>query len=207
MLDLLIKSAVRRKILGLFAINSDQELYAGQVAKEIDESPHATGLELAYLTKSQFLKKVEKGQHIFYQWNKAHPYASLLQETIVKMCEGGNGEMLSLRDLQRHQELQKNLDHVLEDLKKYYDPEKVILFGSLATGRVGPYSDIDLVVIKKTSLPYFKRIRQLVELLDYDVGIDFFVYTPEEFAEAVQIKPFFSKEILKKGKILYEKAA
>lgn len=207
MLDLLIKSAVRRKVLGLFAINTDQELYAGQVAREIDESPHAVGLELVYLTKSQFLKKIEKGQHVFYQWNEGNPYASLLKQAVDKMRERGDKEMLSLRDLQRQQELQENLTRVLEYLKKYYDPEKVILFGSLASGKVGPYSDIDLVVIKKTTLPYFKRIRQLVRLLDYDVGIDFFVYTPEEFAESVQIKRFFSEEILKKGKVLYEKAA
>lgn len=207
MLDLLIKSAVRRKILGLFAINPDQELYAGQVAREIEESPHAVGLELAYLTKSQFLGKVEKGRHVFYRWNETHPYAALLKNIVDKMRSNGNKEMRALRDLKYRQELQKNLDRVLKDLKTYYDPEKVILFGSMASGRISPDSDIDLVVIKKTPLPYFKRIRQLVDLLHYDVGIDFFVYTPEEFAESVQIKRFFSEEILKKGKVLYEKAA
>lgn len=203
MLDLLIKSAVRRKVLGFFAINPDQELYAAQVAKEIDESPHAVGLELNYLVQCRFLNKTEDN----YRWNADHPYASLLKEIFRKMREEGNREILSLSDLKWRRELQKNLEHVLEDIKKYYDPEKIILFGSLASGKVGPYSDIDLVVIKKTSLPYFKRVQQLVRLLDYNVGIDFFVYTPEEFEEASQVKLFFREEILKKGEVLYEKAA
>lgn len=63
------------------------------------------------------------------------------------------------------------------------------------------------MAIKQTSLPYFKCVRELVDLLHYNVGIDFFVYTPQEFSEAVRTKLFFSKEIVKKGKTLYEKDA
>ncbi len=123
------------------------------------------------------------------------------------MREEGNKEIRDLPDLTRRVEIERNLRQVLEGLKKYYDPEKVILFGSAATGKVGPYSDIDLVVIKKTSLPYFERISQLVDLLDYDIGVDFLVYSPEEFDRAVRERRFFREEIIKKGKVLYEKAA
>lgn len=207
MMDLLVKSAVRRKILGLFAINPDQELYAGQVAKEIDESPHATGLELCYLAQSGFLAKRKQGNHVYYYWNKEYPYAVKLKEIFEQMREEKNKELVLISDLSRKQRLEENLKKVLDGIKKYYQPEKIILFGSLAIGKVGPYSDIDLVIIKKTSLPYFKRIRQLVRLLDYDVGIDFFVYTPEEFEEASETKLFFKEEILKKGQVLYDKAA
>jgi len=203
MLDLLVKSAVRRKVLGLFALNPDQELYAAQVAREIEESPHAVGLELKYLVKCGFLSKTDNN----YRWKVDHPYATLLKEIIEQMREEKNKELVSIADLGRRHKLRENLKKVLEDIKKYYQPEKIILFGSLASGKVGPYSDIDLIIIKKTSLPYFKRIRQLVDLLDYNVGIDFIVHTPEEFEEASQSKLFFKEEILKKGEVLYEKAA
>jgi len=41
-----------------------------------------------------------------------------------------------------------SLDYILNRLKKY-KPEKIILFGSHARGSSDPYSDIDLVIIKK----------------------------------------------------------
>ncbi len=99
------------------------------------------------------------------------------------------------------------LDRLIQTVVTSVRPLRIILFGSAATGKVGPYSDIDLVVIKKTSLPYFERISQLVDLLDYDIGVDFLVYSPEEFDRAVRERRFFREEIIKKGKVLYEKAA
>jgi len=206
-LDLLVKSAIRRKTIGLFSLNPNYDFYAQEVAKEIDEAPFAVGLELQYLTKGGLLKKVKKGRRFYYRWNEGYPYAQTLRSTVEKMCEQGNPEMKNLPSLERREEIERNLQKVLEGLKKYYDPEKVILFGSAVTGKVGPHSDIDMVVIKKTPLNYFERVEQLVDLVDYDIDIDFLVYTPEEFERAVRERRFFQEEIVKRGKILYEKAA
>jgi len=207
MLDLLVKSVVRRKIVGLFVLNPDQELYARQIAQIISEAPHAVGLELHYLKDGGFLDTTQRGRQIYYKLQSDYPYASELKTIIKMMQTEGNKEMRSLPDISHKQRLEETLKKVVEDIKEYYDPSKIIVFGSAAKGNVGPYSDIDLVVIKKTALPYFKRVQQLVDALDYDVDIDFLVYTPEEFAKALEEKRFFSEEILKKGKVLYEKAA
>jgi len=207
MLDLLVISAVRRKVVALFAINPDHELYPRQIAQIISESPHAVGLELKYLTEGGLLKKLERGNRVFYKFNEGYPYASLIKDTVKKMLQEGDHEVAALPDLSRKELLDENLKRVVEDIKKYYDPGRIIVFGSVVTGKVGPYSDIDLVLIKKTSVPYFKRAQQLVDLLDYDVDIDFMIYTPEEFERSVKEKRFFSEEILKKGRVLYEKAA
>ena len=43
------------------------------------------------------------------------------------------------------------LNIVLERLQKY-KPEKIILFGSYGTPEADEYSDLDLIIIKKTSL-------------------------------------------------------
>lgn len=207
MFDLLVKSAVRRKIIALFTINSSYEFYPQQVATEIKESPYAVGLELKYLTKGGLLEKVERTGTAFYRWNHKYPFTVETKSIIEKMREDKNPEVLMISDLKRREEIERNVKQVLDDLKKYYDPEKVILFGSAATDHVGPNSDIDMVVIKETSLSYFKRVDQLVDLLNYDIDIDFLVYTPDEFAKAVKERPFFRDEIVKRGKILYEKAA
>ncbi|MBI5300392.1 MAG: nucleotidyltransferase domain-containing protein [Deltaproteobacteria bacterium] len=202
-----MKSVVRRKIVGLFALNNNHSFYPRQVALAIDESPHAVGLELRFLCKGGLLKSAPEGGRTYYQWNEAYPFAEALQRIVAKMRERGAKEFVLLPDIAQRKRLEENLKRVLEDLKKFYDPDKVILFGSVASGAIGPHSDIDLVIIKKTTLPYFKRVRQLTELLRYDVDIDFFVYTPDEFDEVSKQKRFFRQEILKKGKIIYEKAA
>lgn len=207
MLDLLIKSAVRRKIMALFATNPNEFFYPGQIAQLIEESPHAVGLEIVHLTQGRLLQKEKRGSRIFYRWNEQYPYAELLKKLVEKMRQEGIQEVLELPSLEQEKRLKENLERIVDDLKRFYDPEKIILFGSLSSGRVGPYSDIDLVVIKKTKLPYFKRAQQLVDLLDYDVDVDFFIYNPEEFQRALKEKPFFKKEIKEKGKVLYDKAA
>lgn len=207
MLDLLVKSAVRRKILGLFALNMGHELYARKVARAVGESPHAVGLELRHLAEGGLLATTKHGRQTFYRWNDGYPFASDLTNIVRKMRIQGDREMNSLPDLAQLARINNNLQAVVRDLKRYYDPDKIILFGSVVSGKTGPHSDIDLVVIKRTSLPFFKRAQQLAELLDYDVDIDFLVYTPEEFDRMARERRFFREEVLKKGKVIYDRAA
>lgn len=207
MLGLLVKSVVRRKIVGLFALNSRREMYLRQVAREIEESPHAVGLELKHLNAGGLLDRIERGHQYLYKWNDRYPFASILRETVGKMLAAGDSEMKKIPDIGRRERLEKNLKGVVEDIVRYFDPKRIILFGSLAGGHVGSCSDIDLVIIKETSKPFLKRAAQFIDVLDYDVDIDFFIYTPREFEEALKNRKFFQVEIAKKGKVLYEKAA
>lgn len=207
MLDLLVKSAVRRKIIALFTLNPTLEFYARQVAKEIGESPHAAGLELNYLVKGEILKVCCEDKKKFYKLNEKYSFVAMLKSVVEKMRNEGNKEICSIPDLLQRKRIKENLNRVLEDVKKYYNPDKVILFGSAASGKIGPCSDIDLVIVKDTMVPFFKRAKQLVELLDYDVDIDFLIYTSDEFAFAAKENLFFQREVLKRGKVLYEKAA
>ena len=104
------------------------------------------------------------------------------------------------------QELQASLDCILDSLRTHYHPEEVIVFGSMASGNVTQDSDIDLLIIKQTDKRFFDRIREVVSICDYDVGVDFLVYTPDELAEAAKNNPFVRDEILSKGKVIYREA-
>ena len=46
----------------------------------------------------------------------------------------------------RKQKLNSNLNKIVRALKKEYKPEKIVLFGSLASGQVSEWSDIDLLI-------------------------------------------------------------
>ena len=86
-----------------------------------------------------------------------------------------------------------------------YDPEKVILFGSLAEGIVKEGTDIDLFIIKK-DIPHLgvDRIRQLDSLIKYKLATDFIVYKPEEVRKRLEADDPFVKSIMEKGKVLYD---
>ena len=107
----------------------------------------------------------------------------------------------------RLRQLEDNLGRILDALKLHYAPEQVIVFGSLASGNVTETSDLDLLIVKETDKRFFERIRDVVEICDYNIGVDFLVYTPKELVEAAKTNPFVRDEILSKGKAVYRAAA
>gem|GEM_PF-313184 len=104
----------------------------------------------------------------------------------------------------RKELLDKELARYIRLLREHGAPERVILFGTLATGMINEWSDIDLIVVEKTALPFFQRLRKVHKLLRPKVGIDIMVYTPEEFGQLCKDRPFFREEIVEKGKVIYE---
>ncbi len=79
---------------------------------------------------------------------------------------------------------------------------QVLLFGSLATEQVWEWSDVDLIVLQKTPLPFFQRVFALRERLDPQVGLDLWVYTPTEFAQLAACNRFIQAEVLAKGRVM-----
>lgn len=106
--------------------------------------------------------------------------------------------------LKRKQLLDQELARYVRLLTEHGEPEKVILFGSLVGGQIHEWSDIDLIVVEKTTLPFFQRLRTVRRLLRPKVGVDIMVYTPEEFAQLCADRPFFRDEIVAKGEVVYE---
>jgi predicted nucleotidyltransferase len=100
--------------------------------------------------------------------------------------------------------LENELARIVSVLVNKYEPLKIVLFGSLVTGDIHEYSDIDLVVIKNSQKGFYERLKEVGLLVMPELGTDILVYTFEEF-EIVQDRLFFQEEVLKKGKVLYER--
>jgi predicted nucleotidyltransferase len=101
----------------------------------------------------------------------------------------------------------KEIQNIVEQLVHLYKPEKIVLFGSLAEGQMHEGTDIDLFIIKSDVPEYgVDRIRQLDGLIKYRLATDFIVYRPEELDRRLKLGDPFVKNILDKGKVLYEAA-
>jgi predicted nucleotidyltransferase len=85
-----------------------------------------------------------------------------------------------------------------------FDPDKIILFGSYAYGTPDAGSDVDLLVVMpaKNERAQATRIRLAVERC---FPMDLIVRTPENLRRRLEEGDWFLREIVAKGKVLYEK--
>jgi len=104
-----------------------------------------------------------------------------------------------------YKDLEKELKRILKIIIKKYQPEKIILFGSLANNNIHEGSDIDLIVIKESSKRYFDRVDELIHLIHPREALDLFVLTPQEVQGALDEENPYYEEIINKGEVLYEK--
>lgn len=97
---------------------------------------------------------------------------------------------------------------IVNRLTTNLDVVKVILFGSYGYGKPTKYSDLDLLVIVNTKEKGIKRYAMVSELLEpRKIPMDIIVKTPEEIKDRTKKFDPFIRNILKTGKILYEKPA
>ncbi len=98
--------------------------------------------------------------------------------------------------------LRPAIQRIVDELQ----PEKIILFGSYAYGKPNSHSDVDLLVVMKTDASLKERSWNVSRLLlPRPFPIDILVKTPKEIEEALKAGDFFIKEIVTRGKVLYER--
>jgi len=85
-------------------------------------------------------------------------------------------------------------------LRERYPVSALILFGSRAEGRGMTESDYDFVVVSPDfdGVPFLKRLPDLYELWEADVGVDVLCYTPAEF-EMLRSQPTIVRDAHNNG--------
>ena len=97
--------------------------------------------------------------------------------------------------------LKKVVDRILAVAK----PERIILFGSGATGLMTRDSDLDLLIIERdfrSQRDESARLRQA--LGDLGIPVDVFAMTPERFEETKGVIGGLAYPANKYGKVIYE---
>jgi predicted nucleotidyltransferase len=98
------------------------------------------------------------------------------------------------------------VQEVVQRIVEAAQPDKVILFGSRARGSARPDSDFDLVVIKNSDEPGYRRDASLyLALAGLNAPVDVIVYTPEEVREWSAVPQAFITTAVREGKVVYER--
>ena len=102
-------------------------------------------------------------------------------------------------------EIHERLRNISERLKKEYNAEKVILFGSYARGEATEDSDVDILVIAPTKERMIDRmasVSRIIRDLRNGLPISPIVLTPEEFRRKLDIGDAFIQTIVEEGVVL-----
>jgi len=98
----------------------------------------------------------------------------------------------------------KRIKDLASQIAREFSPERIILFGSHAYGQPSDDSDVDLLVVLRFE---GKPVRKAIEIrnrVSPKIPLDLIVRTPERLAERVANNDWFMREIVEKGRTLYE---
>ncbi|KPJ73749.1 MAG: hypothetical protein AMS14_06400 [Planctomycetes bacterium DG_20] len=97
------------------------------------------------------------------------------------------------------------MDEIVRRIVQMISPRKIVLFGSRARGEGRENSDVDLLVIKESTKPRYRRAGPLyTALADLPVDVEVMVYTPEEVLQWEAVPEAFVTTAMREGKVVYE---
>lgn len=116
--------------------------------------------------------------------------------------------MKSLGEIKKRVTLRKiklegAVDDIIKQLKQM-GAIKIVLFGSFVSDRIGPGSDLDILVIMPNSKEGKDWLRQIYSGIERKVACDFFVFNEKQY-RASKEQNFLLREIAQRGKVIYEK--
>lgn len=172
MLETLISSKTRIKLLLKFFLNSKMTAYLRSLEGEFGDSTNAIRLELNRLEKAGMLSSFMKGNKKMFTANTKHPLFGEVHNILLK-----------------HIGIDKLIEGVIDRLGTV---EKVYLSGQFAQGLDSPI--IDLVLIGKIDKAYLIRLIEKIEPI-IKRKVRYLIYEQIEFTEVV-IASFSPKPVL-----------
>ena len=93
---------------------------------------------------------------------------------------------------------------MVDRIVEAFDPERIVLFGSVARGEVTKYSDVDLLVVMPDGTDQYEAVVKIRRCLrDMLTAKDIVVTTPDEIARRGHIKGTVIREALHEGKVVH----
>jgi predicted nucleotidyltransferase len=158
MLDILITSKTRIKLLLKFFLNSKTSSYLRNLETEFGESTNSIRLELNKFEEAGLLSTRMSGNKKLFKANTKHPMFSDIQNILIKYT---------------------GIDTIMEVIvSKLGAVDAVYLVGQLAKGLDSPV--IDLVIVGNINKTYLLNLTEKTEKIIHK-KVRCMVYTPAEF--------------------------
>jgi len=99
---------------------------------------------------------------------------------------------------------QPEINKLCDEIVREFHPHKIVLFGSHAYGNPTWDSDVDLLVIMPFKGTPHSQAVAIRSRIDVGVALDLLVRTPQQISRRLAMGDSFIREILERGKVLYE---
>ncbi len=181
MLETLISSETRVKILTLFLLNPEKEYYIRQVERLVGKNYALVRKELARLEAFGLLRSETKGNQMYYTVDRNFFLYPELQRLVLK-TEG--------------------VARVLKErLNELGDLECIFIYGSFASGTAGATSDIDLFIVGEVDedrlIPLINESERTLQR-----EINYTLVKKEELRERIDRADPFVTNVLNKPKVM-----
>ena len=142
MLESLIKSKTRLRLLIKFFLNIANKGYLNSLANEFGESTNSIRKELNNLSSSGYLEKYSENNKVIYRANISHPLFNIIQKIVQKHV---------------------GIEEILETIcNRTGDVRKIIILGDYAKGIDSGLIEI-LIVGKNINKAYLNEIAPKIE--------------------------------------------
>jgi len=181
MLETLLGSRLRVKVLGWLFSHPDERYFVRQLTALMKEDSTNVSRELARLEKTGILVKNTEGKQKYYQANRQSPIFNELHGLILKT--------VGVADI-----IKKALEPRIADIKLAF------IFGSVAKRAENRFSDIDLLVVGDIT---FGEVVDLISTAEGALNRELnpVVYTLAEFNKRLSENHYFIRDILSGDKI------
>lgn len=173
MIETLISSKTRIKLLLKFFLNSNMTAYLRSLEAEFGDSTNAIRLELNRLEEAGMLASFTDGNKKMFRANTAHPLFKEIHNILLKTI---------------------GLDQVVQTvIDRLGAVEQVFLVGDFAKGNDSPI--IDLIFIGHVDKTFLISVVERVESL-IKRKIRYLIYERQEFDLSMKPNPFFETQSL-----------
>jgi len=175
MLEQLITSRTRSKLLELFLSRPDMEIHLREISRRIEENYNSTRRELNHLEELSLLNSRKDGNQKYFRMNRQHPIYPELKNIYIKTSGIGNA--------------------IIDNLQDMGSIQYCFIYGSYARDAETPDSDLDLFLVGAIDE---NRLIPVINKLEKKLNreINYVLYTSTEFTNRRNKRDRFVMNVL-----------
>jgi uncharacterized protein len=185
----------RHAVMSLFFEYPNKAFYVSQIVRLLGKGSGAVQRELKLMTEAGIIRRMPRGNQIYFQTNKDCPAYNEIK-TILK--KSTTVPALAASRVERHIRVPQS---ALEAFCRQHHIAKLAFFGSVLRKDFRPDSDVDVLVSfepgKTPGLAFFGMQNDLSNLLGREVDL----HTPEDLSHR------FRDEVVKEAEVHYDQTA